>query len=105
MLYVCKRYPECDAYVSVHEGTRVPMGIMADGKLRKLRIEAHREFDKLFESGLMSRREAYEWLAHMTQSPMGKAHIGYLGEYYCQAVINESRKLYEGLTKSHGGVA
>ena len=105
MLYVCKRYPECDAYVSVHEGTRVPMGIMADGKLRKLRIEAHREFDKLFESGLMSRREAYEWLAHMTQSPMGKAHIGYLGEYYCQAVINESRKLYEGLTKSYGGVA
>ena len=45
MLYVCRRYPECDAYVSVHEGTRVPMGLMADGHLRRLRIEAHRAFD------------------------------------------------------------
>lgn len=27
------------------------------------------------------------------QAPMAHAHIGHLGEYYCQVVIDESRKL------------
>ncbi len=31
MLYVCKRYPVCDAYVRVHPGTRLPMGTLATG--------------------------------------------------------------------------
>ena len=102
MLYVCSKYPECDAYVTTHEGTRVPMGIMADGRLRKKRIDAHRSFDKLYKSGLMDRREAYRWLAHMTQSPLGKAHIGQFGEYYCDVVIKESRRLFESLSASRG---
>ena len=41
----------------------------------------------------MSKRKAYEWLSYITQSPMSHAHIGHLGEYYCQVVIDESRKL------------
>ena len=102
MLYVCRRYPECDAYVSVHEGTRVPMGLMADGRLRKLRIEAHRAFDKLHTSGLMTRREAYDWLAYMTQAPGGRAHIAHMGEYYCDVIIKESQSLYKRLTENRG---
>ena len=102
MLYVCKRYPECDAYVTVHKGTRIPMGIMADGKLRKLRIDAHHAFDRLHESGMMSRREAYDWLAYMIQSPLSQAHIGELGEYYCNVVIKESRNLYRKLSANRG---
>lgn len=100
MLYVCSKYPECDAYVTTHEGTKIPKGIMADGRLRKLRIEAHKSFDKLHKSGLMDRREAYGWLAHMTQAPLGKAHIGEFGEYYCEVVIKESRRLYKSLSES-----
>lgn len=30
MLYVCKNYPTCDAYVRVHRGTRIPMGVPAN---------------------------------------------------------------------------
>lgn len=45
MLYVCSRYPECDAYVRAHAGTNIPVGTMADGRLRALRINAHRYFD------------------------------------------------------------
>lgn len=41
----------------------------------------------------MTRREAYQWLAYITQAPMSHAHIGHLGEYYCRVVIRESRKL------------
>ena len=64
-------------------------------KLRQLRYAAHREFNKLYQSGLMSKRDAYQWLAMTVQAPMAHAHIGHLGEYYCQVVIDESRKLLQ----------
>ena len=33
-LYVCSRYPACDAYVRVHEGTNKPVGSLADHRLK-----------------------------------------------------------------------
>ena len=93
MLYVCKNYPTCDAYVRVHRGTRIPMGVPANWKLRRLRNEAHHYFDQLYKSGYMSRQDAYHWLADILRVPYSQAHIGYLGEYYCQKVIEESKKM------------
>ena len=95
MAYVCSRYPACDSYVMAHSGTLEPMGSLAGPKLRQLRYAAHREFNKLYQSGLMSKRDAYQWLAMTVQAPMAHAHIGHLGEYYCQVVIDESRKLLQ----------
>ena len=92
-LYVCSRYPECDAYVRVIPGTSTPVGSMANGELRALRRDAHRHFDLLHQTGLMSKGEAYVWLAGMLQAPMSQAHIGYLGAYYCKQVIDESSKM------------
>ena len=71
------------------------MGSLAGPKLRQLRYAAHQEFNKLYQSGLMTKREAYQWLAMTVQAPMAHAHIGHLGEYYCQVVIDESRKLLQ----------
>lgn len=95
MLYVCSRYPECDAYVRVHKGTKTPVGSLADHNLRALRREAHRYFNRLYESGLMDKQDAYQWLADIISAPMSEAHIGHLGEYYCRQVIQESKKLLE----------
>lgn len=92
-LYVCSRYPECDAYVPTLPGTTRPAGTMANGNLRALRIRAHRSFDQLHYSGLMTRKEAYQWLALMLQAPLDQSHIGYLSDYYCEQVIKESDKL------------
>ena len=94
-LYVCSRYPECDAYVRVLPGTSKPVGSMANGSLRALRTEAHRHFDQLHLTGLMTRNEAYFWLASMLQAPLSQAHIGYLGDYYCRQVIEESKRILE----------
>lgn len=93
MLYVCSNYPKCDAYARVHKGTNQPMGTLADGKLRKLRDITHEYFDKLHKSGIMTKQEAYYWLANLIQAPLSQAHIGYLGEYYCKKVMEESVKL------------
>lgn len=94
-LYVCSRYPDCDAYVRVIPGTSTPVGSMANGGLRALRREAHRHFDLLHQTGLMTRNEAYIWLSTMLQAPLSQAHIGYLGDYYCKQVIEESKRLIE----------
>lgn len=93
MLYVCKHYPQCDTYVRTHPGTSIPVGTPAGPELRALRNEAHRYFDQLYRSGLMSKQDAYLWLAELLQAPLSQAHIGYLGEYYCKQVIQASQKL------------
>lgn len=93
MAYVCVKYPRCNSYVLARRDTLEPMGSLAGPKLRCLRKEAHVHFDRLYQSGLMSRRKAYEWLSYTVQAPMKHAHIGHLGEYYCQVVIRESRRL------------
>lgn len=95
MLYVCSRYPACDAYVRVHAGTNIPVGSLANHELRSLRRTAHHYFDQLHQSGMMSKQDAYQWLADLVCAPLSEAHIGYLGEYYCKQVIEESRKLLE----------
>lgn len=103
MLYVCSKYPACDAYVRVLHGTRTPVGTLANGSLRALRREAHQYFDRLYLTGIMSRKEAYEWLAGMLQAPLSQTHIGYLGEYYCRQVIEESKRMLENRRKVQRG--
>ncbi len=102
MMYVCSRYPECDAYVRVHEGTNIPVGTLANRNLRSLRRTAHQYFDKLYKTGIMSKDEAYSWLAYLIDSPISQAHIGYLGEYYCREVIKQSKLVLERNMKKNG---
>lgn len=93
MLYVCRQYPKCDTYVRTHPGTTIPVGTPANRELRLLRNEAHKYFDRLYLSGMMSKQDAYRWLANQLQAPMSQAHIGYLSEYYCKQVIKASQEL------------
>ena len=95
MLYVCKNYPACDAYVRVHPGTKIPMGSLADKRLRSLRMEAHRYFDQIYIRGIMSKQDAYHWLSDVLCIPFLETHIGQMGEYYCSKVIEESKKLLD----------
>ena len=92
-LYVCSNYPQCDAYVRVHAGTNKPVGTLANQELRALRKIAHSYFDRLYKTGIMSKQDAYRWLSDLLQAPLSEAHIGYLGEYYCKQVIEESKKI------------
>ena len=105
MLYVCSAYPACDSYVRARPDTLEPMGSLAWPELRRLRFEAHQMFDQLHQTGLMSKAQAYQWLAHTVQSPMGHAHIGHLGEHYCEVVIQESSKLLRNRQRlQHRGI-
>ena len=95
MLYVCKNYPRCDSYVRVQPGTRIPLGTVANRELRELRIEAHRQFDKLHKRGYMSKHDAYQWLGGVLGVTAREAHIGQLSMLSCNLVIREAKKQVE----------
>ena len=61
-LYVCQHYPECNSYVGVHEGTLTPLGTLADSELRNKRIRAHQTFDRIWKSGILTKKNAYRWM-------------------------------------------
>lgn len=96
-LYVCDRYPVCDSYVAAHEKSGLPMGTLANADLRKLRIEAHKALDIIWQSGYMSRTQEYKWLQAKLDLPASEMHIGHFNEYYCKLLIAECRQAYRNM--------
>ena len=89
VLFVCRNYPGCKSYVHVYPGTNRPLGPLANGDLRHLRIVAHRKFDLIWQKGVMSRQQAYRWMADFFCIPLREAHIGQFSEYRCQELIRK----------------
>lgn len=73
----------CDATHGAHPDGR-PLGIPADARTSKARIEAHAVFDQLWKDGPLTRSGAYRWL----QTAMGlsdeEAHIGRFTYEQCE---------------------
>lgn len=92
-VYVCCHYPVCNSYVGVHKGTSIPKGTLANKELRQKRIYAHRIFDQIWKQGILSKREAYRWIADKFCLTSQQAHIGEFSDYMCEQLIKESRKV------------
>ena len=75
-LYLCDRWPACDAYVSAHDRTHRPMGTLANGDLRHKRILAHRALEQLRQSRHMEKWEVYIWLQAKLGLDERQTHIG-----------------------------
>jgi len=86
-VYVCARFPVCNAYVAAHRDSRLPMGTLANKALRQKRREAHLALNRLWEYGYMSKKEAYRWLQLQLGLPEAEAHIARFSEYRCEQVI------------------
>lgn len=98
--YVCARYPVCNSYVAAHKKTELPMGTLADGTLRRKRIEAHRSFDRLWISGLMTKKQAYRWLQAKLDLPEQEAHIGKFSLFRCEEVIRLCSSRFPAMDKA-----
>ena len=94
-LYVCSGYPECDSYVGAHRKSKLPMGTLANGDLRNKRIQAHKAFDWMWKSGLMTKWQAYKWMQGKLALNEEQAHIAKFSEYMCDRLIVECGKAYE----------
>ncbi|AJD83131.1 hypothetical protein [Paracoccus phage vB_PmaS-R3] len=89
--YVCQR---CYASVYCHKGTNIPLGYMATAHTRYLRAKAHEAFDVLWRHSLLTRDEAYEWLARILGIALENAHIGRLTDAQLERVIAKSGRHY-----------
>jgi len=76
-VYFCN---DCRAAVGCHPDTKVPLGRMADRATRALRTKAHDEFDRLWQTGLMSRSKAYNWLSAQLGIEPSQCHISWLSK-------------------------
>ena len=83
-IYYCTN---CGAYVGVHDGTKKPLGTLANAALRSKRQEAHNAFDPLWRKRGLKRSEAYHWLAKRMKLPDYRTHIARFTMAQCQEVI------------------
>lgn len=98
--YVCSRYPSCDSYVAAHKASRLPMGTLANAELRRQRVLAHAAFKRLWESGLMTKKQAYRWLQVQFGLPEPEAHIGKFSTYRCQQVVRLCERCFPSAAKA-----
>lgn len=84
--YLCRN---CRAFVGIHTGTTIPLGTLANDELRKARNEAHKLFDKLWKqpTRIMTRYEAYKWLANKMNLKIKETHIALFEIEQCNQVI------------------
>lgn len=62
--------------------------MLANKKLRELRMKAHGRFDMLWRNGIMSRSDAYQWLVNQLNLTTDVCHIGQFDVGLCKRVIN-----------------
>lgn len=83
-IYYCTN---CGAYVGVYDGSRKPLGTLANAALRMKRRETHEQFDGWWRTQGISRSQAYKWLALQMRLPEYRCHIGQFDMAQCQQVI------------------
>jgi hypothetical protein len=76
----------CDAWVGCKKNSDEPYGQLADEALRVARIAAHRAFDPVWQNELLTKHQAYEWLAQALALPREKCQIGLLSLDDCVRV-------------------
>ncbi|MEQ2025372.1 zinc-finger-containing protein [Xenorhabdus szentirmaii] len=80
-LYYCW---SCGARVSIHPGTDIPMGSLADKPTRIARLSAHQYFDDVRVRWNLERMEAYQWLASQLEISLNECHFGWFDVDMCE---------------------
>lgn len=75
-VYLCKH---CGAYVGLHPGTDIPLGTLADKRLRDARKRGKAAFLEILDALDLPREQAYRWLAHKLEIPEQECHWGWFG--------------------------
>lgn len=81
--WVC---PECGASVGVHKGTSIPLGTPDSSQVRNLRIEVHKEIDRIIKSG-MSKPYVYKLLSKKMNMTIDETHAGMFNEVQCRKAL------------------
>lgn len=82
--YLCSG---CRAYVGLHPDTDVPLGTLANDRLRKDRNLSKDMFHKFKENRGLTRTLAYEWLAAQMGIPVAECHFGWFEHEQCAQAL------------------
>lgn len=83
--FLCR---SCQAYVGLHPFTAIPLGTLADGPTREARKRAKGAFNPIWQSGAMTRTDAYVWLAQQLGiENHEECHIGWFDVATCDRVV------------------
>lgn len=96
----------CLAFVGCHQGTDVPMGLMANRDTRHARYMAHETLDPLWRGkrAIAERAEVYAWIAAFLGIAPEVAHISMLNEEQCNRLIAGVENFKETRRASTGQV-
>jgi len=84
--YMCWLCKDCDAYVGCHNNTKKPLGIMANAETRQYRMKVHKNIDKLWKSGIISRKELYKEITKKLGLKK-QYHTGYADIKMCKQLL------------------
>jgi len=87
--YGCQEFPEtgCKGSVGARaDGTPVAMPTSMTEK--EARIDATENFERLWKSGKMDRKDAFVWLCKKMKCQRSEAHIARFTVQQCEALIN-----------------
>lgn len=74
----CYYCTQCGAYVGTHKPRpKEALGILADDKMKKMKIACHSIFDRQWKGKKASRQKCYKKLADKMEIPISKCHFGY----------------------------
>lgn len=82
--YLCRN---CMASVGVHNGTDIPLGILASRELSKLKKQSHDLFDVYWKSNQKSRTQCYKQLAIKLGIDVEQCHFGWFDKDMLQKAL------------------
>lgn len=100
LVYTCEKYPRCDAYVSCHKGTKKPLGTLANAELRSIRNLGHATFDRIWKEKILTRTQAYAWLAKRLGLKVEQTHFAMFDKETALKAIDIANQYYNNVMKS-----
>lgn len=76
----------CDARIGCFQGTKTPLGRLANAELRRWKVRVHRKFDPLWRDSDWTRDEAHDWL-RLQMGRIRPVNIGFLDVDECRQVV------------------
>ncbi len=87
--YQCK---PCNAYVGCHPDSDNPLGTLANPALRRYRNDARYEFDRLWRSQALTRKQSYRQLREWIDIKPSHCHVAMFNEEQCKLTIELSKE-------------
>ena len=95
IFYGCStwRWTGCTGSHSAHQSSGKSMGTPAVQDVKEARHKAHTQFDALWTTGQMSRKQAYVWLQKVMRLTKRDAHFAKFSLDQCQQAVAEIKRL------------